>query len=414
MQEDNISCNNFENCLKCNICTQVCPMMSVNPSYPGPKQAGPDGERYRLKDPDYYDKALKYCLNCKRCEVACPSSVRVGDIIQNARLKYGRTSRPLRDFALSHTDLMGSLASPVANVVNAALSLDSVGKIMNAVGVDRRKTFPKYSHMTFEKWFRKMAPDQSRFSRYVSYFHGCYVNYNYPALGKDTVMLLNACGYGVKLLDKEKCCGVALLSNGFENAARKNADINLSSMRRALSSSEAVLTSSSTCTFTMRDEYEHILHIDNSDVRSHLMLVTKWIYDCVESGKVKLVFKKDWTGKVAYHTACHMGKLGWSFFSISLLRMIPGMELIALPQECCGIAGTFGFKTENYEFTQKIGSPLFDLIRESGADYVSTDCETCKWQIEMNTSLQVLNPISILAAALDYDKTYELNNGRTT
>ncbi|MBQ1604295.1 MAG: hypothetical protein II091_01015, partial [Lachnospiraceae bacterium] len=31
-------------------CTAYCPVVAVNPSYPGPKQAGPDGERLRLKD----------------------------------------------------------------------------------------------------------------------------------------------------------------------------------------------------------------------------------------------------------------------------------------------------------------------------------------------------------------------------
>lgn len=48
------------------------------------KQAGPDGERLRLKDGALYDEALKYCINCKRCEVACPSDVKIGDIIQRA------------------------------------------------------------------------------------------------------------------------------------------------------------------------------------------------------------------------------------------------------------------------------------------------------------------------------------------
>ena len=71
---------NLEQCLKCNLCTLVCPMMEVNPDYPGPKKAGPDGERYRLKDPAFFDYALKYCLNCKRCEVACPSGVDVADL----------------------------------------------------------------------------------------------------------------------------------------------------------------------------------------------------------------------------------------------------------------------------------------------------------------------------------------------
>ena len=50
MQEKNISENNFEQCIKCTVCTVYCPVVPVNPLYPGPKQAGPDGERLRLKN----------------------------------------------------------------------------------------------------------------------------------------------------------------------------------------------------------------------------------------------------------------------------------------------------------------------------------------------------------------------------
>ena len=89
MQLSSLSANNLEQCLKCSICTVYCPVSAVTTDYPGPKHAGPDGERYRLKDPKYFDeKALKLCLNCKRCEVACPQGVKVGDIIQSARIKY--------------------------------------------------------------------------------------------------------------------------------------------------------------------------------------------------------------------------------------------------------------------------------------------------------------------------------------
>ena len=87
LQQYNLSENNFEQCIKCTVCTVYCPVIPVNPKYPGPKQAGPDGERFRLKASDYFDPSLKYCLNCKRCEVACPSGVRIGDIIQAARIK---------------------------------------------------------------------------------------------------------------------------------------------------------------------------------------------------------------------------------------------------------------------------------------------------------------------------------------
>ena len=50
-----------------------------------------------------------------------------------------------------------------------------------------------------------------------------------------------------------------------------------------------------------------------------------------------------------------------------LLRLIPGLQLEVLDSQCCGIAGTYGFKTENYAVSQAIGAPLFRQIEESGA-----------------------------------------------
>ena len=105
-----------------------------------------------------------------------------------------------------------------------------------------------------------------------------------------------------------------------------------------------------------------------------------------------------------------MQKLGYQYYSIELLKMIPGLELSVPEQQCCGIAGTFGFKKEYHELSQKIGSKLFSSLKATGCDYVITDCETCKWQIEAGCSLPVLNPIEVLARALDIEKTKILNN----
>ena len=58
LQQHNISDNNFEQCIKCTVCTVYCPVAAVNPDYPGPKQAGPDGERLRLKKFGFYDETL--------------------------------------------------------------------------------------------------------------------------------------------------------------------------------------------------------------------------------------------------------------------------------------------------------------------------------------------------------------------
>ena len=410
-KEHNTNSESFEQCLKCTGCTVYCPMVAVNPDYPGPKQAGPDGERYRLKNPVFYDDALDLCLNCKRCEVACPSNVKIGDIIQSARLKYSSKKPKLRDFILANTDLMGTVASTMAPVVNYTLGLKPVKAVMDGVlAVDHHRTFPKYTGQKFETWFKRYALEKQKdYSKKVSYFHGCYANYNYPKLAKDFVKIMNAIGYGVNLLEKEKCCGVALISNGFKNQAVKQAELNLGSIRKAVGRGEPVLTTSSTCTFTMRDEYAHILGLDNSDVRSSIALATKFIYELVDAGKVKLVFKDDYKKKIAYHTPCHMEKLGWAIYSTSLMRMIPGVDFHMLDSQCCGIAGTYGFKKEHYNDSQNIGAPVFRQINDLKVDMVATDCETCKWQIEMSAGVEVQNPISIIADALDVEATEKAN-----
>ena len=402
LQEYTTSAHNFEECMKCTVCTAYCPVLQVNPLYPGPKQAGPDGERLRLKDPYFFNYALKYCLNCKRCEVACPSGVKVADLIQSARIKYDTHPPKLRDQMLASTDFMGKLARPFAPIVNGVTGLGITKTVLDAtLAIDHRRTFPKYSGRSFEGWLKRHSKEQARFQEQVAYFHGCYVNYNYPQLGKDLVKVLNALGVGVQLLDKEKCCGIAMITNGMAREAAKHATHNVEVLGKAVAQGLKVVTTSSTCTLTIRDEYPELLKVDNAAVRDSLLMATRFIYEKLEKGAT-LKFRADYHKKIAYHTPCHLEKLGWGVFSERLMRMIPGVEFTLLNSNCCGISGTYGFKKENYESSQAIGQPLFDQIKTVNPDVVACDCETCKWQIEMSTGYPVMNPISILAEALDF------------
>jgi len=402
LQEYTESKHNFEECMKCTVCTAYCPVLQVNPLYPGPKQAGPDGERLRLKDPYFFNYALKYCLNCKRCEVACPSGVHVADLIQSARIRYERSAPKLRDRMLASTDFMGTLARPFAPIVNGVTGLGVTKTVLDAtLKIDKHRTFPKYSGKSFESWLRHREKEQAAFPEQVYYFHGCYVNYNYPQLGKDLVKVLNALGVGVRLLDKEKCCGIALITNGMSGQAAKQAKHNVEVLRKAIADNGAkVVTTSSTCTLTIREEYPNLLGVENADIRDNLLMAVRFIYGKLEKGAT-LKFKPDFHAKIAYHVPCHMEKLGWGIFTERLLKMIPGVEFTLLDSACCGIAGTYGFKKENYEASQAIGAPLFDQIKAVNPDFVACDCETCKWQIEMSTGYTVKNPISILAEAIE-------------
>ena len=191
-----------------------------------------------------------------------------------------------------------------------------------------------------------------------------------------------------------------MIANGMSSQAARNAAVNLGALRKATGRGLPVIATSSTCTFTIRDEYPALLGLDNGDVRENLLLATRFILERIDEG-AHLRFKPDFHLKIAYHVPCHLEKLGWGIFSERLLRMIPGVECTLLDSACCGMAGTYGFKKEYYAYSQEIGRPLFEQIRREAPDAVACDCETCKWQIEMSTGYPVLHPVSILAAALE-------------
>lgn len=105
-----------------------------------------------------------------------------------------------------------------------------------------------------------------------------------------------------------------------------------------------MIATSSTCTFALRDEYPEVLNVDNKGLRDHIELATRWLWRKLDEGKTLPL--KPLPLKVVYHTPCHMEKMGWTLYTLELLRNIPGLELTVLDSQCCGIAGTYGFKRE--------------------------------------------------------------------
>ncbi len=393
---ENIS---FDHCIKCTVCTIYCPVARATHLFPGPKQSGPDTERLRIKNPGLVDDSLKYCSNCKRCEIACPSNVKIADIIQEAKFRHLKKRFRIRDFFMSRTDLVGTMATMFSFLVNFFISLFLVKFFMDVIlKIPSSRVFPKYEGGTFRRWAKKKMPDQSKFSNRAVYFHGCYVNYNDHGLGRDVVRVLNAMNIGV-ITAKEKCCGVPLIANAYLDKARKNATHNIGVLEKSLvDDSTKIVSASSSCTYALKYEYANLLELDNSKLFNRIEYITKLLSGEFEAGNVPKM--KPVNIRAAYHSPCHLERMGGVIYTINLLKKIPGLDLVILHSECCGIAGTYGFKREYYDISQEIGGHLFRNIEQADVEVVITDCETCKMQIEMNTGYEVLHPVSVLARAL--------------
>ena len=103
--------------------------------------------------------------------------------------------------------------------------------------------------------------------------------------------------------------------------------------------------------------------------------------------------------KVGYHAPCHLRSLGVTREPVELMQLIPGLTVHTYSDKCCGMGGTYGLKSKNYELSMKIGQRLFDEIASSDVDQLVTGCGACGMQIRQGTLRESVHPIKLLAEA---------------
>jgi glycerol-3-phosphate dehydrogenase subunit C len=122
------------------------------------------------------------------------------------------------------------------------------------------------------------------------------------------------------------------------------------------------------------------------------------LLDLADAGELKTDFQPV-EATFPYHSPCQLRAHNMGLPAIDLMEMIPGVKIDHIQADCCGIAGTYGYKKEKYDIAQAVGKPLFDQVKASGSHVAVCDSETCRWQIANSTGAQMIHPIELLAQA---------------
>ncbi len=174
----------YEHCIRCTICVENCPVFRVNPDFPGPKQAGPDAQRFRSEKEKAEDGWVLLCSQCKRCEMACPCGVEPAQIILREQQRYGKqhpqTATHLLFANNYYLSALGSLTAPLANMMASTVTGK---KLFERLGISTYLTFPKFRFRTL----RREKKSMSKAKRKVAFFYGCFINFYRPDIGRKII-----------------------------------------------------------------------------------------------------------------------------------------------------------------------------------------------------------------------------------
>lgn len=387
---------NYEHCIRCTICVENCPVLRVNPDFPGPKQSGPDAQRFRMEREKAVDEWVLLCSQCKRCEMSCPCGVEPAQIILKAQQRYGlqhpRTLAYLLFANNYYLSALGSLTAPIANTIAAT----AIGKkIFRAMGIATYIPFPKFRFRTLHSEKKNL----SKSTKKVAFFYGCFINFYRPDIGRKIIQLLTSFNIDV-VLPPQWCCGLPALGNGNLALARSFAEKNAASLSDYIDAGYEVVYTCTSCGLCLLHDYPGILEIpQGKKIAENSYDLYEYIVKLIDEGHIDPQFREV-RRKLAYHIPCHLRALGIGYPATKIMAMIPGLEYKILDDTCCGLNGSYGFKKTNESTAVQLGNRAVSLIRKTGAEAIVADCGSCRMQLSGISGLTAFDPAEIVSESL--------------
>jgi FAD/FMN-containing dehydrogenase/Fe-S oxidoreductase len=353
-----------------------------------------------LADPRLHE-VLDLCLECKACKSECPSNVDM------AKLKYealahrnARGGTPLRSRFFAQIDQVSRLGSAFAPLSNWVQSLGpSRWLIERFLGIDHRRSLPRFSRETFDAWFagRKEGPRAGQRGE-VLFLADTFTRFNDPALGRAAVRVLEAFGYRVRV-PRLRCCGRPAISKGLLREARDLAEHNVDQLVAYVRRGLPIVGIEPSCVVTLKDEYRDFrLGAAAQEVADNTWQIEDFL---ASLGDEPLPYR-ELRREVHLHGHCHQKAVLGTSGPLRALRQVPGFQVTEIPSGCCGMAGSFGYEREHYALSVQIGElSLFPHVRAAPDDALIVAAGTsCRHQIRDITGREALHPIQALDLAL--------------
>jgi iron-sulfur cluster protein len=430
-------------CIRCGACSNSCAnFQSVGGhGFGGETYSGGIGTGWEagVEGLDTAAEFNDFCTGCTRCAPACPVKIDIPWINTVVRDRINRGADPERFDPLvdgltpdaegepsvggaAETDgrppldkrffgnfeTVAKLGSATAPVSNWLADLGPSRWLMERIlGVDRRRDLPEFRRETFREWTAdrgstKTVDAAESEGRRVVVYPDLYTNHVQVDRGKATVRVLEALGCEV-VVPAVRASGRAPFSQGMLATATDHAEDVVAGLEPYVASGYDVVVVEPSDLAMIDREYEKLLGGDHEaleTVAEGSYEAMEYVYGLLEQAgadPTSLVDAPAGHAGVVYHSHCQQRTLGLEGHTTAVLERL-GYDVTTTDVECCGMAGSFGYKADYYDVSMDVGAQLREqLDAEENRDRVPVASGTsCLEQIDALLARRPAHPIELL------------------
>ncbi|MEH7653024.1 (Fe-S)-binding protein [Bacillus safensis] len=349
------------NCMRCGFCLPSCPTYIESGQQethsPRGRIALMKAVRDGVIEPDEdVEHSLNLCLGCRACEPVCPSGVKYGRLLEDARdiiQQHKKQSIPVK---LVRRVVFKGLFPSQSRMRKAAGLLrfyQTSGLQTAARKTGMLKVLPPHLRL-MEQALPKVPPQQkSRLTEYkalgparkrVAFFTGCLMDTVFFSTNEATIQLLQLAGCDVIVPPIQTCCGALHGHSGEKEQAKQLAKRNIEAFEEI--DADAIVMNAGGCGAFLSD-YDHLL-CDDPDFQKRSEAFSKKITD-ISDILVELEFHRRMPlalpeQVITYQDSCHLRNgMGVQHAPRVLMKAIQGVSFKEMKDSgrCCGSAGIY-------------------------------------------------------------------------
>ncbi|SIR75360.1 iron-sulfur cluster-binding protein [Haladaptatus litoreus] len=356
------------------------------------------------------------CTGCSRCVTACPVKIDIPWIntVVRDRLNHDH-DRSKFDFlvegltpdeeparldlqkrAFGTFETMAKVGSKTAPVSNWVLASSPVRNIMDRfMGIDQRRELPSFRRESLVDWFEARGGSKVRNAdRTAVLYPDVYTNYVLVERGKAAVNVLESLGVEVRIPDIPGS-GRAPLSQGMIDTAESKARQVSDRLRSDIDAGADIVVIEPSDIAMFRRDYEKLLPASAFEMLSENSYeVLEYVFGLLENGADADSLSSQHS-RLAYHSHCQQRTLGLDAYTEAVFDRL-GYDVITSDVECCGMAGSFGYKSEYYELSMDLGSTLGEQFADKTDRTIVASGTSCTEQLADLLASDVKHPIELL------------------